>query len=259
MSANAKRGGTGDAEQQATALGKELDDQRIATRMRETAKQMREQGATSPQAGRAGAPAPRKLAEPEQQIAQALSRAVDRLGGGRTGDADLSRALDRSQRMRDELGRVEQRLRDAEAKAQSAQGGGRQGKGAASGPPALQDEVRQLREEYAQAAKRTREELSRLERGTPGAGIGGVSPEGHEWSVTDQGTESFKQDFSQWESLKKDVESALERYEAATVAQAVRSSLQDRLSTGGNDRVPDAYRKLIAKYYEALATASKKK
>ena len=35
--------------------------------------------------------------------------------------------------------------------------------------------------------------------------------------------------------------------------QAVKSSLRDRLSAGGNDRVPDAYRKLIARYYEALA------
>ncbi len=71
--------------------------------------------------------------------------------------------------------------------------------------------------------------------------------------MTDQGTEAFKQDFTRWESLRKDVDSALERYEAAIVARAARRSLQDRLSAGGSDRVPDEYRQLIARYYESLA------
>ena len=233
----------------AAALGKELDAQQIATRMRETAQQMREQG-TGARAGRNGnAPAPRKLAEAEQQIAKALSRALDRLDSNREGVGEISRALDQTRRMREQLDAVEQRLRQAETKAAR---GANQGRGA-SGPTSLQDDVRQLRQEYAQAARRTREELSRLERGAPGSGAGGISPEGHEWSVTDQGTEAFKQDYTEWQSLKKDVESALERYEAATVARAARNSLQDRLSGGGSERVPDAYRKLIARYYESLA------
>jgi len=29
--------------------------------------------------------------------------------------------------------------------------------------------------------------------------------------------------------------------------------VQDRLSAGGSERVPDAYERLIARYYEALA------
>ena len=233
----------------AAALGKELDAQQIATRMRETARQMREQN-TGARAGRNGTgAAPRKLAEAEQQIAQALSRALDRLGGNRDGVGEISRALDQTRRMREQLDAVEQRLRRAEAKA--ARGGGR-GTGP-SGPPSLPDDVRQLRQEYAQAARRTRDELSRLERGAPGSGAGGISPEGHEWSVTDQGTEAFKQDYTEWQSLKKDVDSAIERYEAATVARAARNSLQDRLSGGGSERVPDAYRALIARYYESLA------
>jgi hypothetical protein len=238
-------------QQQAAALAKDLEGQQIAPRMRETAKQMREEG-TGARAGRNGAAPKRNLAEAEQQIAQALSRALDRLDAGRDGVGEISRALDQTRRMREQLDGLEQRLRQAEAK--SGRAAGAQGRGASPGnQSSVQDDVKQLREEYAQAARRTREELSRLERGAPGSASGGTSPEGHEWSVTDQGTEGFKQDYSEWQSLKKNVESALERYEAATVARAARNSLQDRLSAGGSERVPDAYRKLIARYYESLA------
>ncbi len=113
--------------------------------------------------------------------------------------------------------------------------------------------MQRLREEYAQAARRTREELSRLERGAPGSGAAASRPKSHEWSVTDQGTEAFKQDFSQWESLRKDVESALERYEGAIVARPRRKQPGGSPERGGSERVPDAYRKLIARYYESLA------
>ncbi len=255
LAATGRAGGgrqSSDVEQRAAGMAKEIEDQKIASRMRETAKQMREE-TPGGQRGRAGTPAPaRTLAEPERQIADALSRAVDRLGAPNGGEAGIANTLDQTRRMREELGRAEQRLREAETNA--AGGSGRQSKGAAPGPSsAAGEELRRLREQYARTAQRTREELSRLERGTPGSGNGGVSPEAHEWSVTDQGTEAFKQDFTQWASLKKDVESALERYEAAAVARALRSGLQDRLNAGGNDRVPEAYRKLIARYYESLA------
>jgi hypothetical protein len=239
-----------EVERQTAGLAKEIEGQRIAERMRETAKQMRE-GDAAGRRGRAGQPASAgKLSGPERQLAQELARAVDRLGAA-DGDAGVANTLDQTRRMREALSRAEQRLREAEARASN--GNGRQGRGAGPGGAAATGELERLRRQYAQTAQRTREELSRLERGTPGSGAGGISPETHEWSVTDQGTEGFKQDFSDWESLKQDVESALERYEAAAVGRALRGSLQDRLNAGGSDRVPDAYRKLIARYYESLA------
>ncbi len=84
-------------------------------------------------------------------------------------------------------------------------------------------------------------------------GVGGTSPEEHEWSGVDKGTEAFKQDFSKWESLRKDVDSALDRYEASIISRAARKGVDDRLSAGGSDRAPDDYRRLIARYYESLA------
>jgi uncharacterized protein DUF4175 len=242
------------------AAAKEIQRERIAERMRESAGQMRgTDGAQAASGGRTtkpAAPAP-KLADTEQQIARALDRVVNQLGdqsgdqqgaraGASEGDAQqLARQLDQAKGIRDGLDRLERQLREAEAKGAST--------GSGRGQTGTDSDVQRLREEYAKAAQSARATLSRLEREQSGGEGGGTSPEEHEWSVTDQGKEAFKQDFSQWQSLKKDVDSALDRYEASVVAKAARRSLDDRLSAGGSDRVPDAYRRLIARYYESLA------
>ena len=247
LAASEKQGGDAESAGRTAGAADELQQQRIAGRIRETAKEMRETSAV-PSAGRAGQAAPSRRAETEQELARALDRLVDRLSVA-AGVDEIAQALDESRRMRGRLDRLEDQIRDAEAQQRSDRAaGGRSGAGAPQ-----PDRLQQLREEYAREAQRTRQTLSRLERAAPGAGVGGTSPEGHEWSVTDQGTEAFKQDFSQWEALRKDVTSALERYEAAVVARAARQSLRERLSGGGSDRVPDAYRDLIARYYESLA------
>ncbi len=242
----------------AAAAAKELARQQIAGRMRETARQMREAAGADGAAGRAAKPAPRTgTAETEQQIARALDQIVDRLGG--TADAeDLSRELEQARAMRERLDRLERQVREADARNSA----GRQGQGRATGSragegtsasPNPADDAQRLREQYAKELQGARESLSRLERGSPGSALGGTTPEQHEWSAVDKGTEAFKQDFSKWESLRKDVDSALERYEASVIARAARKSQQDRLNAGGSDRVPDDYRRLIARYYESLA------
>ncbi len=212
-------------------------------------------------AGRAAKPAPRPgAAEAEQQIARALDQIVDQLGGAAADAEELSRELDQARAMRDRLDRLERQVREADARDSA----GRQGQGRATGSragdgtspganPNQGQDAQRLREQYAKELQGARESLSRLERGSPGTGLGGATPEQHEWSPVDKGTEAFKQDFSKWESLRKDVDSALDRYEASVIARAARKSLQDRLSAGGSDRVPDDYRELIARYYESLA------
>ena len=239
---------------QPAAAAKEIVRQQIAGRMRETARTMREAAGAEAQAGRAVKQSPLQgAADAEQQIARALDRIVDALGGAADA-ADLSRELEQSRAIRDRLDRLERQVREADARGAA----GRQGQGRASGSgagtsPASGDAAQRLREQYAQELQRARESLSRLERSSPGAALGGGSPEEHEWSGVDKGTEAFKQDFSKWESLRKDVDSALDRYDASVVARAARKGLQDRLSAGGSDRVPDDYRQLIARYYESLA------
>jgi hypothetical protein len=79
------------------------------------------------------------------------------------------------------------------------------------------------------------------------------TPENHEWSRSAPGTEAWKQDYAKWEGLGKDVTQALEQYESATAARLSRALTADRLRAGASDRVPDAYQKRIAKYFESLA------
>ena len=243
-------------ESQPASAARELARQQIAGRMRETARKMRDAAGADSASGRSGRPAPRQgAAEAEQQIARSLDQIVDQLGGAATGAEDLSRELDQARAIRERLDRAERELQKADANSAA----GRQGQGRATGAgQGASDDLQRLREQYAKELQTARESLSRLERAAPGSGLGGTSPEQHEWSGVDKGTEAFKQDFSQWESLRKDVDSALERYEASVIARAARKSLQDRLSAGGSDRVPDDYRQLIARYYESLAQNKKK-
>ena len=140
---------------------------------------------------------PQGAAAAEQQLARALDQIADGLGGGAADAAELSRELDRSRAIRDRLDRLERDAREADDRSAAA---GRQGQGRAAGNGAG-DEAQRLREQYGKELQSTREALSRLERGSPGSGLGGGSPEEHEWSAVDQGTEAFKQDFSKWDSL----------------------------------------------------------
>ena len=88
-------------------------------------------------------------------------------------------------------------------------------------------------------------------------GLADRTPEQHECSLSAPGTEAFKQDFTKWESLRKDLDLALERYDAAVSQRLAKRLAEDRLSAGGSDRVPDDYARLIARYYESLARTKK--
>jgi hypothetical protein len=233
------------------AAARELERQRIGRRMRDTAKDMRETagvGSKPSPSSRGTASPPPRVAEGEQQIARALDRVLDQLGGAAQDAQSVSNELGATRGIQERLDQLERQIRDAEAKEQS----GRSGRGGSTGA-GQSAELQRLREEYKKELQGAREALSRLERSAPRAGLGGTTPEDHEWSVVDQGTEAFKQDFTRWESLRKNIDQAIERYEASVFAKAAKKGLQDRLNAGGSDRVPDEYRKLIARYYESLA------
>jgi hypothetical protein len=83
-------------------------------------------------------------------------------------------------------------------------------------------------------------------------GLGGSTPEQHEFSRSAPGNEAFKQDFGSWESLRKDIDLALEQFEAAASARLAPKAA-DRMSGGGSERVPDAYRPVVSRYFEAIA------
>jgi hypothetical protein len=224
----------GSATHVATAA-RELSQQKLGQRMRDTAQQMREKGGTG---------------AAEEQIARSLDKVVEQLGGGSAESRALSAQLDQTQQIRNRLNELERQIAQADAKAKA----GAEGRGEEQGSATA--ELQRLREEYGKELQRSREALRSLE-GAPRSGVGGATPEQHEWSQADPGKQSFKQDFSGWASLRKDIDSALERTEAAVSARLAKQNAQDRLNAGGSDRAPEAYRRLISRYYESLASIRK--
>jgi hypothetical protein len=67
------------------------------------------------------------------------------------------------------------------------------------------------------------------------------------------GTEAWKQDFAEWEDLKVQLAAALERAENNTAAKLRGQQANDRLNAGVAQDVPEAYRRLVDRYYRALA------
>jgi hypothetical protein len=209
------------------AAGK-LEQERVGERMREGAEQMR--------AGTQGA-----SGHVEQQMARTLESVIETLGGASSAQAEAAaRQLDASRETRERLDALEARLREAEAK-----GGG---------------EAEKLRQAYDQELRRTREELGR-QGGASGReqqrGGSGATPEQYEYSRSAPGTEAFKQDRSDWTSLRKEIDRALEARDADASRKLARSLGEDRLSAGGSERVPEKYRKLVARYYETLGKPRK--
>jgi hypothetical protein len=229
---------------------RELERGQVGQKMRETAKQLR------------GGSLPSSSAE--QQIARTLDQVVEKLGGGAGADGQrLAEEMKQTRDIRERLNRLEQQMRAAEkAASQPGRGSaGREGGGVREpggrGAGASGGELEKLRAEYQRELQRAREALNQLQQGEQRGGRG-ATPEQHEYSRSAPGTEQFKQDRSKWESLRKDVDVALERYEAAASDRLSSKGRDDRLSAGASDRVPDKYRDRISKYFQSLATGKRK-
>jgi hypothetical protein len=273
--------GARDAERAATGAdgaplreaARQLQEQQAAPRMRESAQQLRDRAAAGTDTSPTGADRPASAgtstsAQREQQLTRTLESVAETLNGGGSDDGrKLADQLDRTREMRDRLNGLEQQLRRAEAQAAagrsgdarsgtpssgdgrgSEQGGRQAGQGAGSGNGS--GAVQQAREAYARELQRSRESLGRMR--AEQRGLGGSTPEQHEYSLSSPGNESFKQDFGSWESLRKDIDLALEQFDAAASARLAPKAA-DRLSGGGNERIPDAYRPVVSRYFEAIA------
>ena len=220
----------------AAAAADEIQRQRIAERMRESATQTRTGGSG---------------AAVNRQIAQALDQVVDKLGGAGAEVRQLSEELDRAREMREKLDRLEKQMAAAQGKDDG--------------------QVEKLRQQYDQELRRTRDTLARMGERSQGQGpapsnrdgaeqrdgLGRSTPEQQEFSRSAPGTEAFKQDRSGWASLRKDIDQALEQHEAAISKRIASNLAEAKLSAGGSDRVPEAYRQSIARYYESLAKVKK--
>ena len=93
-----------------------------------------------------------------------------------------------------------------------------------------------------------------LQQQSPEMRNGLSTPENWYPSLSAPGTESFKQDFSRWESLKKGLLTALERTESRVSAQLRERESRARLNAGGYDGVSSDYQDMVDRYYQSLAT-----
>ncbi len=267
----------GDERQAMDEAAKELDRQKIGERMRQAAEAMRQGAAQT--VDPSGKP---------EEMARALDKVAERLGAA-TGTRDsetakLSEQLGRTQELRDRMTKLQQSMdalaragQPSQANAQgqpgqpgqqgqpsqspapsqgsSSPGGGQAGgtaqQGAGEGGRGA--EVERLQREVNDQMREVQRLADDVRKQNPGMQKGNTTPEDWQRSVSAPGTESFKQDFAKWESLKKSLEVALERTESQLSDQLRARENRERLNAGRHDAVADSYRDLVDRYYQSLA------
>ncbi|HEX9365642.1 MAG TPA: hypothetical protein VF921_03385 [Vicinamibacterales bacterium] len=257
-------GRLGNDQENAGQAARDLAAQRLGQRMRNGAQALRD--------AKAG-----KTAPAEQQIADALDKVARKMngadaGGAKGNTATLGDQLDELRDARDRLARLEKQIADAKQAAEGPRGRnnaqqpgragqdgpeGRQGQRGSQGDGQGGGDLSRLQQAYNKELQRTRELMDRVQRGTPESAGRMTTPEEHEWSRSAPGTEAFKQDYAAWQSLASDVAKALERTETAVAGRLSKALAKDRLHAGGSERVPDAYRTRVSKYFESIATIKK--
>jgi len=241
---------------------RELEKQNLGDRMRQSAQSLRQPGGSGGETER------------PNELARALDRVAERLGaanGGQDGEtAKLSEQLGRAQELRDRLSEL-QRTMDALSRAGEAPGAqppgkpvegkpgegqpgaaGRQGS-AESGRPESVARLQRDADNQMREAQKLAEGVQRENPQMPG----GTTPEQWSRSVSAPGTEAFKQDFANWESLKKNLLVALERTESRLSEQLRARENRERLNAGRHDAVAESYRELVDRYYQSLAAPRK--
>ncbi len=286
----ADRQAAGQSQQSAEALrqaaadaARDIEQQRLAERMQQSAEAMR-QAATgqtgSPSQGQTpnGTPTARpgaaSQAGAQQELARALDRLADRLNLADTPQDEESRRMTdqvaRARDLRDRMQELTRQLEEIDRQASTrpqgspqsrAQGQGsssqsdQQGRssGAATG---TSDSVGQLREEIQKQMREVRELLddTRRDASTRGSGGGGTTFEGQGMVLSAPGTEGFKQDFSKWQELARQVTLALDDVETNLSKKLQEKTSKDRLASGADERVPAEYQQQVDSYFKALAS-----
>lgn len=213
-------------------------------------------------------------------MAADLEQLARRLGAppAGAGEADarrLANELDEARATRERIADLERQINEMRRQAESGQGGQRD-----EAARRLDD----LQRQFGREADRARELASRQsanqqggdQRGQAGQqgdrggnqqggarsgrndgqqndGRAGTPEDPRSASRSAPGTQQWKQDFSKWESMRKNVAQALESYEASLTAKLAETLAAERVHGGYDARTPEAWRKLVADYYEAIA------
>ncbi|MFA5907166.1 MAG: DUF4175 family protein [Vicinamibacterales bacterium] len=271
-----------DDRQAMSEAARELVRGKIAERMRQSAQSMRQ----APPEGGDGPGKPDELARVLDKVAERLGSAT---GAQDSEAAKLSEQLARTQELRDRLSEL-QRTMDTLARAgesrdgqpqgqpagergQQAQPGqqpgqpgaqgqpGAKGRQGASGQPGTAaggraESVARLQRDADNQMREAQKLAEGVQRENPGMPRG-TTPEQWQRSVSAPGTEAFKQDFANWETLKKNLLVALERTESQLSEQLRARENNERLNAGRHDAVSETYRALVDRYYQSLAAPRK--
>jgi hypothetical protein len=184
-----------------------------------------------------------------EDIARALDAVAERLGAasGQSAQAQrLSDDLSRIRQMRENLAGLDRQLSQLRGRgapqdsspSPNGRGAQQSGVGTQSGDPDLPwQEARDL--------------LQQLRQGNLDANL--PDDQGFNPGRSAPGTEAWKQDFAKWDELKVQIAAALEKAERTTADELRGQQATDRLNAGASQAVPEAYRRLVEKYYRALA------
>jgi hypothetical protein len=221
----------------------------ISERMRSAAADLRRNDPG--QASRNSDKALEGLEQLEREMRQAAPGAAD------PESQKLADQLGRAQKAREQMTelqhRIEQLMKQIEVLRgqQAPRANGGRGQGGPEGPRGDLDKLAKLEDELQTALGQARELMTALGR-SEGGGFG-VTPEGQQLSRSAAGIESYKHDFSRWDTLKRDINLAFERLEVSLARRLVERESRERLNAGGDARVPEAYRELVDAYYRSLA------
>jgi hypothetical protein len=269
---------------------KELERDRLADRMQQSADAMRAEAdrAPAPQRGNAASPPPSDGAKgqvgAQQEMARALDKLAERLSsalGATDGESrKLSDLMTRAQQLREKIddltGQLKQLAqRNAAGQRQGAERGqsrgasqtgsastpgetGRTGRGQQGGGGGSGIDLARLRDDYQRALQETRDLLEQMRRDDPGSqtfarGGAGFTFEGQGMTLSAPGTEAFKQDFAKWDDLRHEATQALEAAETAISRKLQAKQAKDRLAAGAEDKAPAEYQKQVDEYFKAIA------
>jgi hypothetical protein len=275
----------------ASNAAREMDRQRLAQRMQQSASAMRG-AAGQPDATANGknpaAPASDGSPSSQEDIARALDRLADSLSAAaRQGDDEshkLSANLSRAQELRERLDSLSRQLdqmnqqpkdgqpssasngrstgqqsaQTSQSAQQPGENGNKTGRGQ-GGSGGSSVDVGQVREQLNREVQEARALIDQLRREDPSYAQGGagLTFEGQGMTLSAPGTEAFKQDFAKWQEMKRQVNAALEQVESTLAKKLQERNAKDRLSAGADDQAPAAYQHQVDSYFKALATRKK--
>ena len=211
----------------------------------------------------------------QERIARMLDRLADQMGAGDAPRDPPSRRLSdqqqRARELRDRMDALSKELAALNDDAPAGDGGvpsGTQGTGRSTsnaGPANGQSggtrqstrSAEQLRQALEQQLRDVRDLIATAGQ-DDGAGrsAGGTTFQGQGMTLSDAGTQGFKQDFARWQELVQQVTVALGAVESATGQRLQDAIARERLAVGDDGRVPAAYQAQVDRYFKALATGA---